>query len=117
MRFLSHAGSSPFRALFTLLECSKTVFDVERLQRPTFDLDHSSDGRRFVGVALSVPQAAIRDWFHAGHDHTGNLPLFPSIFLDQMALNDAGRARVAPEAIQKTPRKLSSGEPGNRGVQ
>jgi hypothetical protein len=30
-------------------------------------------------------QAAIRDWFRARHDRTGNLPLFPGIFPDQMA--------------------------------
>ena len=30
-------------------------------------------------------QAAIRDWFRAKHDRTGNLPLFPGIFPDQMA--------------------------------
>ena len=30
-------------------------------------------------------QAAIRDWFRARHDRTGNLPLFPEIFPDQMA--------------------------------
>jgi putative SOS response-associated peptidase YedK len=35
--------------------------------------------------SLTKGQAAIRDWFRARHDHTGNLPLFPSIFPDQMA--------------------------------
>lgn len=30
-------------------------------------------------------QAAVRDWFRARHDRTGNLPLFPGIFADQMA--------------------------------
>jgi putative SOS response-associated peptidase YedK len=35
--------------------------------------------------SLTKGQAAIRDWFGARHDHTGNLPLFPSIFPDQMA--------------------------------
>ena len=27
----------------------------------------------------------IRDWFRAPHDRTGNLPLFPAIFPDQLA--------------------------------
>jgi len=35
--------------------------------------------------SLTKGQAAIRDWFRARHDHTGNLPLFPSIFPDQLA--------------------------------
>jgi putative SOS response-associated peptidase YedK len=30
-------------------------------------------------------QAAIRDWFRARHDRTGNLPVLPGIFPDQMA--------------------------------
>jgi putative SOS response-associated peptidase YedK len=34
---------------------------------------------------LTKGQAAIRDWFRARHDHTGNLPLFASIFPGQMA--------------------------------
>jgi putative SOS response-associated peptidase YedK len=35
--------------------------------------------------SLTKGQAAIRDWFRAQHDRTGNLPLFPSIFPDQFA--------------------------------
>jgi putative SOS response-associated peptidase YedK len=35
--------------------------------------------------SLTKGQAAIRDWFRAGRDRTGNLPLFPGIFPDQMA--------------------------------
>ena len=35
--------------------------------------------------SLTKGQAAIRDWFRAPHDRTGNLPLFPGIFPDQMA--------------------------------
>jgi hypothetical protein len=35
--------------------------------------------------SLTKGQAAIRDWFRAPHDRTGNLPLFPSIFQDQLA--------------------------------
>jgi hypothetical protein len=35
--------------------------------------------------SLTKGQAAIRDWFRAQHDLTGNLPLFPGIFPDQMA--------------------------------
>src|SRR6476659_2837455 len=35
--------------------------------------------------SLTKGQAAIRDWFRAGNDRTGNLPLFPGIFPDQMA--------------------------------
>jgi putative SOS response-associated peptidase YedK len=31
------------------------------------------------------PRAAVRDWFRARHDRTGNLPLFPGIFPGQMA--------------------------------
>jgi putative SOS response-associated peptidase YedK len=34
--------------------------------------------------SLTKGHAAIRDWFHARRDHTCNLPLFPSIFPDQM---------------------------------
>jgi putative SOS response-associated peptidase YedK len=35
--------------------------------------------------SLTKGQAAIRDWFRAGRDRTGNLPLFPVIFPDQLA--------------------------------
>jgi hypothetical protein len=35
--------------------------------------------------SLTKGQAAIRDWFRATQDRTGNLPLFPGIFPDQMA--------------------------------
>src|ERR1700733_14083558 len=35
--------------------------------------------------SLTKCQPAIRDWFRAGRDRTGNLPLFPGIFPDQMA--------------------------------
>ena len=35
--------------------------------------------------SLTKGQAAIRDWFRASNDRTGNLPLFPGIFPDQMA--------------------------------
>jgi hypothetical protein len=35
--------------------------------------------------SLTKGQAAIRDWFRAQHDRTGNLPLFPGIFPDQFA--------------------------------
>src|SRR5271169_2350647 len=35
--------------------------------------------------SLTKGQAAIRDWFRARRDRTGNLPLFPGIFPDQMA--------------------------------
>ena len=35
--------------------------------------------------SLTKGQAAIRDWFRARQDRTGNLPLFPGIFPDQMA--------------------------------
>jgi putative SOS response-associated peptidase YedK len=35
--------------------------------------------------SLTKGQAAIRDLFRARHDRTGNLPLFPGIFPDQMA--------------------------------
>jgi putative SOS response-associated peptidase YedK len=35
--------------------------------------------------SLTKGQAAIRDWFRAGNDRTGSLPLFPGIFPDQMA--------------------------------
>jgi hypothetical protein len=34
---------------------------------------------------LTNGQAAIRDWFRARHDRTGNLPLLPGIFPDQIA--------------------------------
>jgi putative SOS response-associated peptidase YedK len=35
--------------------------------------------------SLTKGQAAIRDWFRASNDRTGNLPPFPGIFPDQMA--------------------------------
>ena len=35
--------------------------------------------------SLTKGQAAIRDWFRVRNDRTGNLPLFPGIFPDQMA--------------------------------
>src|SRR6478752_5068135 len=35
--------------------------------------------------SLTKGQAAIRDWFRASNERTGNLPLFPGIFPDQMA--------------------------------
>jgi putative SOS response-associated peptidase YedK len=35
--------------------------------------------------SLTKGQAAIRDLFRAKYDRTGNLPLFPSIFPDQLA--------------------------------
>jgi putative SOS response-associated peptidase YedK len=35
--------------------------------------------------SLTKGQAAIRDWFRTLHDRTGNLPLFPAIFPDQVA--------------------------------
>jgi hypothetical protein len=35
--------------------------------------------------SLTKGQAAIRDWFRARHDRTGNLPLFPDVFPDQFA--------------------------------
>ena len=35
--------------------------------------------------SLTKGQAAIRGWFRARHDRTGNLPLFPGIFPDQFA--------------------------------
>jgi hypothetical protein len=34
---------------------------------------------------LTKGQSAIRDLIRARHDRTGNLPLFPSIFPDQLA--------------------------------
>jgi putative SOS response-associated peptidase YedK len=35
--------------------------------------------------SLTKGQAAIRDWFRAKYDRTGNQPLFPGIFPDQFA--------------------------------
>jgi putative SOS response-associated peptidase YedK len=35
--------------------------------------------------SLTKGQAAIRNWFRARNDRTGNLPLLPGIFPDQMA--------------------------------
>jgi putative SOS response-associated peptidase YedK len=35
--------------------------------------------------SLTKGQAAIRDWFRASNDRTGNLPMFPGIFPDQLA--------------------------------
>jgi hypothetical protein len=41
--------------------------------------------KRATSIASQKGQAAIRDWFRASNDRTGNLPLFPGIFPDQMA--------------------------------
>jgi len=35
--------------------------------------------------SLTKGQSAIRDLFAAKHDRTGNLPLFPSVYPDQLA--------------------------------
>ena len=35
--------------------------------------------------SLTKGQAAVREWFRAGRDRTGNLPLFPGVFPDQLA--------------------------------
>jgi putative SOS response-associated peptidase YedK len=35
--------------------------------------------------SVTKGQVAIRDWFRARNDRTGNLPLFPGIFPDQTA--------------------------------
>ena len=35
--------------------------------------------------SLTKGQSAIRDLFSVKHDRSGNLPLFPSIFPDQLA--------------------------------
>jgi putative SOS response-associated peptidase YedK len=35
--------------------------------------------------SLTKGQAAVRDWFRARYDRSGNLPLFPGIFPNQMA--------------------------------
>jgi putative SOS response-associated peptidase YedK len=54
--------------------------------------------------SLTKGQAAIRDWFRARHDRTGNLPLFPGIFPDQMApivRNGADRERELVIARKK----------------
>jgi hypothetical protein len=45
--------------------------------------------------SLTKGQAAIRDWFRASHDRTGNLPLFPGIFPDQMARRSFAAAPTA----------------------
>jgi hypothetical protein len=49
--------------------------------------------------SLTKGQAAIRDWSRAKHDRTGDLPLFPRIFPDQLApivrSGAEGRARFS----------------------
>ena len=49
--------------------------------------------------SLTKGQAAIRDWFRAGNDRTGNLPLFPDIFPDQMAPIIRNRADGGRELV------------------
>ncbi len=52
--------------------------------------------------SLTKGQAAIRDWFRATNDRTGNQPLFPGIFPDQMApivRNGADGARACHGAL------------------
>jgi putative SOS response-associated peptidase YedK len=49
--------------------------------------------------SLTKGQAAIRDWFRARHDRTGNLPLFPGVFPDQTAPTVRAGARVDRELV------------------
>ena len=49
--------------------------------------------------SLTKGQAAIRDWFRASNDRTGNLPLFPGIFPDQMAPIIRNRADGGRELV------------------
>jgi hypothetical protein len=45
---------------------------------------------------LTKGQVAIRDWFRAMHDRTGNLPLFPGIFPDLDLMGAGKGANQAP---------------------
>jgi putative SOS response-associated peptidase YedK len=49
--------------------------------------------------SLAQGHAAIRDWFRARHDYTGNLPLFPGIFPDQFAPIVRGTAAGERELV------------------
>ena len=60
--------------------------------------------------SLTKGQAAIRDWFRARHDRTGNLPLFPGIFPDQMA----PIVRVLSNRFQARPPFASNTDPSGR---
>ncbi len=51
--------------------------------------------------SLTKGQAAIRDWFRAQHDRTGNLPLFPGIFPDQFAPIVRDRADGARKPVHR----------------
>jgi hypothetical protein len=46
---------------------------------------NGSDSAMCNLYSLTKGQAAIREWFRAGHDRTGNLPVLPGIFPDRMA--------------------------------
>jgi hypothetical protein len=58
--------------------------------------------------SLIKGQAAIRDWFRAKHDRTGNLPLFPRIFPDQFAPIVRSGADGARDFVRTTPSKRLS---------
>ena len=47
--------------------------------------------------SLTKGQAAIRDWFRASHDRTGNLPLFPGIFPAARTASAASDLRIYVE--------------------
>jgi hypothetical protein len=83
--------------------------------------------------SLTKGHAAIRGWFHARRDHTGNLPLFQSIFPDQMTpivpqpsrwrsswWGDDGRPAATDEAnrqnLPRDRRAKPSGEMQRRAV-
>ena len=52
--------------------------------------------------SLTKGQAAIRDWFRARRDPTGNLPLFPGIFPDQFApIALGGDLSASPQQMQE----------------
>jgi hypothetical protein len=46
--------------------------------------------------SLTKGQAAVRDWFRARHDRTGNLPVLPGIFPEQMFANHFGAGSNFP---------------------
>jgi hypothetical protein len=75
--------------------------------------------------SLTKGQAALRDWFRARHDRTGNLPLFPGIFPDQFAPivrigadgeRELVMARCVGSHLDLRISNFAAGKPSNLGI-
>ena len=63
---------------------ARAGFDA-KFDRLGLEGENTKSGPMCNLYSLTKGQAAVRDWFRARQDRTGNLPLFPGIFPDQMA--------------------------------